>query len=325
MLNTSSEDGCSYRPRTYIQYGVSVHSRRSDLLPSVAIAFGAALWGLYWIPVRGIEQAGVHIFWTGPVIFGFSVILFLPLVLFRWRDFASHWHHTLVPGLLTGCAFSLYIASINLTDVVRAILLFYMSPLWSTLLGILVLKERLTGNRALALLLAFCGLYVVLVVESGLPIPRNTGDWFALVSGLCWSVASVRLFQDGARFIIEKVTLFVFFALLMSLLLVVWQQGSLAGMPAIEDLAGGWYWIALVAIMMLPITYLTIWPATLLSPGRVGMLLMVEVIVGVASAAALTDEQFGLRELGGALLIISAGVVEVLRQQKITAVKTLGD
>jgi drug/metabolite transporter (DMT)-like permease len=294
-----------------------MHSTRSDLVPSVALAVGAALWGLYWIPVRGIEQAGVPTFWNGPVIFGASALLFIPLILFRYRQFAEHWKHTLVPGMLAGLAFSLYVASLNLTDVVRAILLFYMSPLWSTLLGILVLKERLTGNRVLALLLAFSGLYIVLVVESGLPIPRNTGDWFALCSGLCWSVASVKLFQDGARFIIEKVTIFIIFALLISLLLVIWHQGNLDGMPTPEVLLNGWYWIALLALLMLPITYLTVWPATVLSPGRVGMLLMVEVIVGVASAAMLTEEQFGLRELTGATLIISAGVVEILRPQKI--------
>lgn len=293
---------------------------RSDLLPSLGLALGAALWGLYWIPVRGIEQAGVSVFWNGPVIFGASAILFLPLMLYRHRQFTEHWKHTLIPGLLAGCAFALYVASLNLTDVVRAILLFYMSPLWSTLLGILILKERLTGNRVLALLLAFSGLYIVLVVESGLPIPRNTGDWFALCSGLCWSIASVKLFQDGARFIIEKVTIFIMFALLMSLLLVIWHQGNLNGMPTPAVMLNGWYWIALVALLMLPITYLTVWPATVLSPGRVGMLLMVEVIVGVGSAAMLTDEQFGLRELTGALLIVSAGVVEVLRAQTINPV-----
>ena len=292
---------------------------RSDLLPSLGLAFGAALWGLYWIPVRGIEQAGVHAFWTGPVIFGFSALLFLPLMLWRYRQFAAHWHHTLIPGVLAGGAFALYIAGLNLTDVVRAILLFYMSPLWSTLLGVIVLRERLTGNRVIALLLAFAGLYVVLVVESGLPVPRNIGDWFALISGVCWSIASVKLFQDGARYIIEKVTIFIFFALLMSLLLVLWQQGNFDGMPEVGSLVKGWYWIALVALLMLPITYLTVWPATVLSPGRVGMLLMVEVIVGVASAAMLTNETFGTRELVGAALIISAGVVEVLRPQKIEA------
>lgn len=296
-----------------------MQSTRSDLVPSVVLAVGAALWGLYWIPVRGIEQTGVPAFWTGPVIFGASALLFIPLMLVRYRQFAAHWRHSLIPGLLAGSAFALYIASLNLTDVVRAILLFYMSPLWSTLLGILVLKERLTGNRVLALLLAFCGLYIVLVVESGLPVPRNTGDWFALMSGLCWSIATVKLFQDGARYIIEKVTIFVCFALLMSLLLVVWNQGNLGGMPTLASLQVGWYWIAIVALMMLPITYMTIWPATLLSPGRVGMLLMAEVLVGVASAAMLTDEQFGPRELIGAVLIISAGIVEVMRPQKIAA------
>jgi drug/metabolite transporter (DMT)-like permease len=292
-------------------------SQRSDLIPSVAIAVGAAFWGLYWIPIRGIEQAGVPAFWAGPVIFGFSSLLFIPIVLFRLHNYIAHWRQIVIPGLLAGFAFALYIASLNLTDVVRAILLFYMSPLWSTLLGVLVLKECLSVNRVVALLLAFCGLYIVLVVDSGLPVPRNMGDWFALLSGLCWSIASVKLFQDGDHMVLEKVTMFTIFALLLSLLLILWQQGDLTGMPGIETLASGWYWILVVALGMLPITYLTIWPATVLSPGRVGMLLMVEVLVGVGSAALLTDETFGLREMIGALLIISAGGVEVLRQQKI--------
>jgi drug/metabolite transporter (DMT)-like permease len=39
--------------------------------------------------------------------------------------------------------------------------------------------------------------------------------------------------------------------------------------------------------------------------------------VGVGSAAILLDEPFGLRELAGAILIVSAGVVEVMRQQNL--------
>jgi drug/metabolite transporter (DMT)-like permease len=289
---------------------------RSDFLPSVALAFGAALWGLFWIPIRGIEQAGVAALWTGPIIFGASTLLFIPLLVLRSGNFIAHWRHILLPGLLSGFAFALYIASLNLTDVVRAILLFYLSPLWSTLLGMLMLQERLTANRMVALVLAFCGLYIVLVVENGLPWPRNTGDWFALLSGLCWSIASVKLFQDGARLVLEKVITFVVCALFMSLLLVLWQQGDFSGVPDVATLRSGWHWILLVAMLMLPITWLTIWPTTLLSPGRVGMLLLCEVLVGVTSAALLLDEPFGLRELSGAILIVSAGVVEVLRQQK---------
>lgn len=290
---------------------------RSDLLPSVALTFGAALWGLYWIPIRGIEQAGVAAFWTGPIIFAAGTLIFMPLLVLRFRNYVAHWRHILLPGLLAGFAFALYIASLNLTDVVRAILLFYLSPLWSTLLGMLMLQERLTGNRVIALVLAFCGLYIVLVVENGLPWPRNTGDWFALLSGLCWSVASVKLFQDGARLVLEKTITFVICALLMSLLLVLWQQGDLSGIPDVASLRAAWYWILLVAVLMLPIAWLTIWPTTVLSPGRVGMLLLAEVLVGVTSAAMLLDEPFGIRELAGAVLIVSAGVVEVMRQQNL--------
>lgn len=302
-----------------------MQSRSSELLPSVALAFGAGLWGLFWIPVRGVDAAGVHAFWNGPVIFGASLILLLPIMLQRYSRFVEHWRSTLIPGLLAGFAFALYIASLNLTEVVRALLLFYMSPLWSTALGILLLGERLTVNRVVALLLAFCGLYVVLVVESGLPIPRNIGDWYALLSGLCWAIASVKLFQDGPRNIFEKASLFLGCALLFSLILAFGHQGKLVEIPSLAALHAAWYWIVILALMMLPVTWLTIWPATLLSPARVGMLLMVELVVGVGSAALLTDEPFGPREIAGALLILGAGVVEVTRRQTVVALDVPGE
>ena len=290
---------------------------RGDLLPSLGLACGAAAWGLYWIPVRAIEQGGVDGIWTGPVVFAASLVFLLPYMLFRLGHLLRNWRGILLPGLLSGAAFALYIASLNTTEVVRAILLFYMSPLWSTLLGIVILREQLTANRACALLLAFGGLYVVLVVDSGLPVPRNAGDWYALASGLCWSVASVKLFQGGARNLPEKVSIFIVCALLVSVAMVFWEQGDTRHMPGWAELQPSLYWLLAIAILQLPVTFLTIWPATLLSPARVGMLLLMEVLVGVVSAALLIDEPFGLREIAGAALIVSAGVVEVMRRQTV--------
>jgi drug/metabolite transporter (DMT)-like permease len=95
-------------------------------------------------------------------------------------------------------------------------------------------------------------------------------------------------------------------------------------MPTIANLVDSWYWIVIIAVAMFPICYLTIWPTTLLSPGRVGMLLMGEVIVGVISAAVLTGEAFGTQELIGTLLIVSAAVVEVVRQDKAKVIEPAG-
>lgn len=230
---------------------------------------------------------------------------------------ASRGGSILLAGFLSGLAFALYTIALNLTDVVRVILLFYMTPLWSTLLGIFVLKEKLTANRVIGLMLAFSGLMIVLGAGYQFPVPSNLGDWLALTSGLVWSFASVRLFQGGAEMLLEKVFLFVFFALLCSLLFAILPLGHETSMPDPNLLRDAWVWMFVIAILMLPMTFLTIWPTTLLSPGRVGMLLLADVVAGVVSAAILTEETFGYRELTGTVLIVSAGIVEVMRQQKI--------
>ena len=93
---------------------------RSDIFPSFVCAFGAALWGLFWIPVRGIEGVGVDALWTGPVIFAASTLLFAPYILVRLRIFLANWRDILLPGLLAGSAFALYIAAIAIALVILA-------------------------------------------------------------------------------------------------------------------------------------------------------------------------------------------------------------
>lgn len=291
--------------------------RRPDLLPSLAIAFSAALWGLFWLPVRAIEDAGVSAGWTGPVIFAAVTVVFLPAALWRWRRFAGQGFNLLTAGALAGAAFSLYATSFHMTDVVRALLLFYMTPVWSTLLGVVVLRERLSLNRLLALGLGFCGLMVVLGAGVEFPWPRRAGDWLALAAGLCWSLGSVRLFQGGGGLIFEKTFLFVLSALVLSVVLALLPLEIDRSLPSLPVLVGVWPWITALAVFLLPATYLTIWPATVLSPARVGILFMAEIVVGVGSAAVLTEEAFGLREAAGTALILSAGVVEVLRPQRV--------
>jgi len=296
---------------------VTPASKREDLLPSLGILVAAIMWGVFWIPVRGVESSGIGAAWTSVLIFAVSAVTFLPMVFFRWRIMLKGGGNILLAGLLSGLAFALYTIALNLTDVIRVILLFYMTPLWSTLLGILVLNEKLTANRVIGLILAFSGLMVVLGAGYQFPVPSNLGDWLALFSGLLWSFASVRLFQGGAEMLLEKVFLFVFFAFLCSILFALLPLGHETSMPDPSLLRDAWGWIFVIAMLMLPMTFLTIWPTTLLSPGRVGMLLMADVVAGVASAAILTEEAFGYRELTGTVLIVSAGVVEVMRQQKI--------
>jgi len=289
-------------------------SVRNDIWPSLGIVFSASLWGLFWLPVRAIEEAGVPALWTGPSIFAAVVVAFLPVAAWRWRHLLSGGPDLLITGLLSGAAFALYAASFNLTDVVRALLLFYVSPVWSTLLGMALLGERLNANRIAAIVLGLSGLVVVLGEGMSFPWPQRSGDWLALLSGLCWSFASVRLFQGGTKLVFEKTFAFITCAFLTGTILALLPLGLDNAIPEVSALKQGWVWIFGMALFLLPATWLTIWPATVLSPARVGILFMTETVVGVGSAAWLTDEPFGPHQIIGTLLIMGAGIVEVARK-----------
>ena len=278
--------------------------------PELAIVFSGALWGLYWIPVRYLEARGVDAVWLTLGVFVTGLVLLVPVVV-RWPGArAAFTPRMLVTGLLTGGAFILYSIAIALTEVVTAILLFYLSPVWATVLGRMVLGEHLTGARIAALGLGLAGLWVVLGGESGVPLPRNTGDWFALTAGVAWAFGTIRVYQDTAETPVAHVTsLFVggtVATVLVSLLPFV-DPGPLP-VPA----AGPVAIVVAVAAASVASAVGILWGVRLVSPGRAGLLLMMEVVTGLASAAAFAGEPFGVTLVAGSALIVAAAIVEVL-------------
>ena len=286
-------------------------TKRPDLIPSLGAALCGALWGLFWLPLRAFENFGFEGSWPGLVIYLACLIVLVPVIPFRWRQIRANARAMFITGLFTGTAFAFYATSLLLTEVVRTILLFYLSPVWATLLGVLFLGERLTWRRMLALLFGMAGLLVVLGLGEGMPWPRNLGDWLALAAGLSWAYGTVKLYQNEAVATFEQILVFVVGGTAILLVAVSFGGPQFGMAPALEEWQAAAPFIGLTVLYTLPMLFLTIWPAKLLSPGRVGILLMGEVGVGVASAAFLAGEPFGLRELLGTLLILSAAAIEV--------------
>ncbi len=290
---------------------------RRDVLPVAGIVLGGALWGLIWMPLRWLGEAGLPGAWAGTAIFVFTVALLVPVAFRNRHRMARNATALLLCGAFTGMAFSLYATSILLTEVVRAILLFYLTPVWGTALGIAYLGERLTWTRTLAMLSGFAGLVVVLGGPGNLPLPRNTGDWLALTSGMAWAVGTLNLYRMRQIPAMDQMLAFAGGSLAVSLATLglggaVLGISAIGGMPDTGAAVRAAPFAFLTALYVLPMLYLTIWPATVLSPGRIGILLMGDVVVSVATAAAFAGEPFGWREGIGTVLVIGAGVIETL-------------
>ena len=277
--------------------------------PEIAIAVSGALWGLYWIPLRYLDARGVDAVWTILGLFVVGLALLVPILLRHPPARAAFTPRMLATGLLTGGSFVLYSVSIVLTEVVTAILLFYLSPVWATVLGRLLLAERFTGARLTALALGLGGLWVVLGGESGLPLPRNPGDWCALVAGATWAFGTLRVHRDTAIPAAAHVTaLFIGGTAVSAVVALLPIMDAPAPLVTVRAAAI----VLAVAVISMVSAWGILWGARLVSPGRAGLLLMLEVITGLASAAALAGEPFGMAQGIGSMLIVAAALVEVL-------------
>lgn len=291
-----------------------ISDRRSTLLASIAVGGAGAVWGCFWLPVRFFDRHGMQDGLFSTVLFAITLVALLPWLALRWRQ----WRETALPlariGLWTGAAFALYANALVLTEVVRALLLFYLTPVWSTVLGCALLGERLTVQRIAAIVVGLSGGLVILGLDLGFPVPRNAGDWMALLAGLCWSIASIEMVRNPDAPIAGQTFAYALGSFVFCVLMMAWliPGGTTVSVPS---LAPGLIaaLIGFALLVNLPCMTALIWGAGQLSPGRVGILLCLELVFGVVSAAILTSEPFGPREILGTSLILGAVLIEVAR------------
>jgi drug/metabolite transporter (DMT)-like permease len=291
--------------------GTHDRSMRREFLAKLACLFGGAAWGIFWIPLRRLEADGIPDLWGTALFFAVPAILLLPLVLLRHRQAVNGGIDLQLTAFAGALSLAFYAVGVVLTDVIRAMLLFYMTPLWSALLGRIVLKQRITAVRTVTMTMALAGMLTMFGLGQTWPVPRNAGDWMGLGAGVFWAVYAVRLRQDQAN---SALDLTVWNFLWCALLAVTgaWFTQS-AALPDLATLAAPLPWLVPVALLLvLPCALASSWGPKHIDPALVGILFMTEITVGGITAALWAGEPFGLRELAGVLLISGAALVDSL-------------
>ncbi len=283
-------------------------------LPALAIAGTAVLWGLWWLPLRTLAERGLPGDWASLAVYGSIVAILAPYGWRRRAHLRAGGANLFWTGFLFGVVLVLWNHALLVGEVVRVVLLFYLAPVWATLFARFLLKGRIGPARALAIALGLSGAAVVLGFETGLPLPGSLGDWLGLVAGVLFALSATLARRVPEASGMDRT--FVSFAVAaVAALFVVWLAGDgLAGDgPSAAEMLGALPFAAALGILaVLPATWLLLWGAARLDPGRVSILLLFEVVAAAASASLLADEPFGRREALGCALILLAGLVEAL-------------
>jgi drug/metabolite transporter (DMT)-like permease len=287
---------------------------RPTPIASVAVVAVGALWGLYWLPLRHAGALAPIGPWLTAAVLVVACLVLAPAAwLGRQRLLASSWR-ALGSIALGGAAFTLYSDGLLYGHVAVVILMFYLTPVWSTLIARFWLRRPITWWRYAAIALGLGGIALVLNGGEGdLPLPHRLGDWLGLLSGLLWAIASTGIHTHARGRPAETNFLFCLGALACAApLALVLGRDALVGIEP-EALGPALAWIAAIGVGWWAVSLsLFMWATQALEPPRVGILLMSEVIVGVVSAAVLAAEPFGPQMAVGTVLVVGAGLLETL-------------
>ena len=280
---------------------------------SFALLIAAGMWGLFWIPQRALEAGGLTGGWATISQMVIPFVMLLPISLWRLYKGQSFGLEYPLIGLLFGGGIACYANSFLLTDVVRALILFYITPVWTTIFEIVFLRQIPRFYRYITLVLALSGVWIVFGQEGVIPLPQNSGDWIALLGGILIAASAVRMEIKKPEGIYPILFSFFFYGGLFTLIQSYFLSDYLGDAPSIESWVVMMPWLILIAILFhIPTNIVILGAPSRIGAGIFSIIILFEIVVGTFSAAVLTDELFGWREILGSSFIIFAGLTEII-------------
>ena len=284
---------------------------------AIALALSAGAWGIYWLPQRILEEGGLTGGWgtIAQMIIGFLILI--PISIWRMFKGKSSGLELPLTGLLIGGGFICYALSFLLTDIVRALILFYMTPIWTTIFEILFLKKKPGLVRVVILLLALGGLWIVFSKQTVLPLPENSGDWLAFVGGIIFAGGMIRLEVVKYDGVFPLIFSFFFYGAIFNIFAGFLLVDYLGPMPAIDAFVSMASFLFIISVFyFIPTGIVILWAPSKLGAGLCSILFLSEIIVGVISSSILTNEPFGWREIVGSSMIVLGGILAVVLAPK---------
>ncbi|QSP95177.1 DMT family transporter [Marinobacter salinisoli] len=284
---------------------------RHTLLASAIVLVTGILWGIYWLPVRALGDMGLTGAWGTVAITLATVLLLLPFAVKHRRQLRRVHPVALISIALGGAAFTLYSVGFMYGRVAIIILLWFLSPVWSTLIGRYLMGWPTPRLRIVAIAVGLAGLFVMLGADGGMPLPQGIGEWMALAAGILWAFSTTGIRVKSNIEAMPSTFIFAVGAAVTALILAPLLEPlpslALAETPPVVGLAlltgGLWWGLNLVGLM---------WATARLEPARVCILLMSEVLFGAVSAAVLAGEALHPAEVAGGVIVLVAGLLEVL-------------
>ncbi len=297
-----------------------------NALAIFGLLFGAFCWGIIWYPYRLMAEAGVSgvasSFYTYCIAMLLAGTYFSKYLVRHWSELFNQPQNVIWIGLIAGWTNLSYVLAVIDGEVMRVMLLFYLSPLWTLLLARFWLKEPITKIGFISITIALIGAYIMLAgpfsaVESRLPIPRNSAEWLALSAGIGFSLTNVITRKSSQLNLLQKsfavwVGVVVVAALCAPFLVNYYGQNFVT--PSFFSL-NHWLVMIIIALLLIAATMLVQFGVTQLTAVRASVLFLFELVVAAIASYYLAHEAMTLNEWIGGVLIVAGALTSALNHK----------
>jgi drug/metabolite transporter (DMT)-like permease len=280
------------------------------LYPVLVLLTASVAWGLTWIPLKyfaGFGLQGVNVTLVGHGSVG---ALSIPWLAYRFRFWRGAWRSMLLLAAFGGLANLTFASAIVSGDVVRVMVLFYLLPAWGVLGGWLVLGERVDALRKLTVAAALSGAFLILGGVQMLAQRPSLTDVLAVVAGMALAFNNVLFRKLSGVPVPDKVAAMFAGCLMLAVPL------SLLGVQKLPAVVPSVVWLQLTGfglVWVFAATVGTLWGVAHMEAGKSSVLIIMELLTAVASAALINGLRLRPIEWLGGLLIVLAAFIEARR------------
>ncbi len=275
-------------------------------LPIFSLLFGAFVWGIIWYPYRLMANAGVSGIYSSFYVFILTIAIALPYFFIAKKKVPIWSKDFWLLALVAGYTNISYVLAVIDGEVVRVMLLFYLSPVWTIFLAHFMLNEDTQKRHYIAVFISLIGAFIMFWEPGYLIHLDSKSDWLALSSGLGFAITNVMTRKHAHMTVNQKALAIWLGVIVVAMICIMFDKNAMPTLDFFRPVDAAIMMV--IALSLFLSTLLVQFGVTQIKAVEASSFFLFEIVVAAISSYFLVGESIALKEWLGGILII-AGVI----------------
>ncbi|MEY3745865.1 MAG: hypothetical protein RIQ76_360 [Pseudomonadota bacterium] len=275
-------------------------------LPIFSLLFGAFVWGIIWYPYRLMANAGVSGIYSSFYVFILTIAIALPYFFITKKKVPIWSKDFWLLALVAGYTNISYVLAVIDGEVVRVMLLFYLSPVWTIFLAHFMLNEDTQKRHYIAVFISLIGAFIMFWEPGYLIHLDSKSDWLALSSGLGFAITNVMTRKHEHMTVNQKALAIWLGVIVVAIICIMFDKNAMPTLDFFRPVDAAI--MMAIALSLFLSTLLVQFGVTQIKAVEASSFFLFEIVVAAISSYFLVGESIALKEWLGGILII-AGVI----------------